>query len=85
MPDDHDHSKNSKETLGECASDLHAWMDKPSNWARARGKDPELSQKLSAYLIELEPPKEKPNSFLGPFFEKRLNGDIRADINTDEK
>ena len=49
------------------------------------GKDPELSQKLSAYLIELEPPKDKPKSFLGTFFEKRFNGDMRAHINIDEK
>ena len=49
------------------------------------GKDPELSQKLRDYIIELETPEEKPKGFFESFFEKRLNGDMQAHINNDEK
>ena len=33
MPNNLAHSKHSEEKLGERASDLHAWMDEPSEWA----------------------------------------------------
>ena len=33
MPDNEAHSKRTYEKYGVYASDLHSWMDKPSEWA----------------------------------------------------